>query len=376
MEAITLIAITKQGLEGVVEQEVAALGLAVQAVSRGSVVFAATVADIPRANLWLRCADRVLLQVGAFRAVTFDELFEQVRTLPWERWIPRDGAFPVDGKSVQSTLQSVRSSQAIVKKAIAERLMAAYGESWLAESGAACGVLVSLLRDVATLTLDTSGEGLHKRGYRTEAVEAPLKETFAAGLVRLSQWRPDLPLVDPMCGSGTILIEAALLARGAAPGLQRGFAAEAWPAVPAAAWRAAREAAAARREEGALQLVGYDVDETAVAVSRANAARAGVAADIQFEQKDVRDMWIDRQYGVLISNPPYGQRMASFQEINQIYVALHKTFRKKAGWSVNVLTADAKFPDYFKRARPDRVRLFYNGRIRVNYYQFEGAMPA
>ncbi|MCA9969477.1 MAG: class I SAM-dependent RNA methyltransferase, partial [Anaerolineales bacterium] len=216
MDPITLIAITKQGLEGVVAQEVAALGLEPRTVSRGSVEFAAALADVPRANLWLRCADRVLLQVGAFRAVTFDELFEQTKALPWEQWIPRDGVFPVSGKSVQSTLQSVRSSQAIVKKAIAERLMAAYGESWLPETGASFAIQVALLRDVATLTLDTSGEGLHRRGYRTEAGEAPLKESFAAGLVQLSQWRPELPLVDPLCGAGTILIEAALLARGRA----------------------------------------------------------------------------------------------------------------------------------------------------------------
>lgn len=374
MDTITLIAICKFGLEKLVKLEVARLGFGETAVSDGKIEFPANLADIPRLNLWLRYADRLLLKIGQFPALTFDELFEQTKALPWEEWITRDGAFTVNARSVKSALQSERSCQSIVKKAVVDRLQASYRTTDLPETGPEYTIQVSLLNDVATLTLDTSGAGLHKRGYRTETVEAPLKETFAAGLVWLSPWRPDGLLIDPMCGSGTILIEAALLARNVAPGLQRDFAAEQWPILPAAYWREAREAAqAARKSEPALQLFGYDANPAAIRASQVNAANAGVGDDIVFAHKDVRELWIDRQHGTLISNPPYGRRLSEFQEMNQIYIALNKMLRKKTGWAVCILTADPKFPDYFKRARPDRVRKFFNGRIRVNYYQYDAA---
>lgn len=372
MDTITLIAICKFGLEKLVKLEVGRLGFGETAVSDGKVEFPASLSDIPRLNLWLRYADRLLLKIGQFPALTFDELFEQTKALPWEEWITRDGAFTVNARSVKSALQSERSCQSIVKKAVVDRLQASYHTTDLPETGPEYTIQVSLLNDVATLTLDTSGAGLHKRGYRTESVEAPLKETFAAGLVWLSPWRPDGLLIDPMCGSGTILIEAALLARNIAPGLQRDFAAEQWPILPAEQWREAREAAAAARKSGPpLQLFGYDADPAAIAASKINAANAGVADDITFAQKDVRELWIDRQHGTLICNPPYGRRLSDFQTMNQIYIALNKMLRKKTGWAVCILTADPKFPDYFKRARPDRVRKFFNGRIRVNYYQYD-----
>ena len=372
MEKITLIAICKFGLEKLVKIEVNHLGFPEVLVSDGRIEFTAALSDIPRLNLWLRYADRLLLKVGEFPALTFDDLYEQVRALPWEAWMSVDGRFPVDAKSVKSALQSVRSCQSIVKKAVVDRLQAAYHTADLPETGPEYAIQVALLNDTATLTLDTSGAGLHKRGYRTETVEAPLKETFAAGLVWLSPWRPDGLLIDPMCGSGTILIEAALKARQMAPGLNRDFAAEGWPIIAAAAWREAREAAlAARRSDLTLQLFGYDIDATAVAAARINAANAGVADDIVFAQKDVRDLWIDRETGTLICNPPYGRRLSDFQQMNQMYIALNKMLRKKTGWAVCILTADPKFPDYFKRARPDRVRKFFNGRIRVNYYQYD-----
>ncbi|MCB8967651.1 MAG: class I SAM-dependent RNA methyltransferase [Ardenticatenaceae bacterium] len=376
MDEITLVATATFGLETVVKHEVKALGFDDLRVADGKIEFAATAADIPRANLWLRCADRVLLKVGAFTAVTFDDLFEQTKALPWEQWIPIDGRFPVIGKSVKSTLRSVPTCQAIVKKAVVERLKQAYGANWFAEAAGDYTIQVSLLKDEVQLTIDTSGDGLHKRGYRAEAGEAPLKETLAAALVQLSFWRKDRLLLDPMCGSGTILIEAALLGRNIAPGLRRTFAAETWPSIDAALWTKARqEATAVIDQESALQLYGYDVDATSIAIAQSNAVKAGVGADIQFAQQDVRDLWIDQQYGVLISNPPYGMRMAEFQEMNEIYIALNKMLRKKQGWSVYVLTADKKFPDYFKRSRPDRVRKLYNGRIEVNYYQYHGEKP-
>ncbi len=373
METVSFIASAKFGLEKMVKYEVMDLGFSDVRVTDGRVEFEGHLVDVPYANLWLRYADRLLLKVGEFPAQTFDELYEGTKALPWEEWITIDGRFPVDAKSVKSALQSLRSCQAIVKKAVADRLQARYHTTNLPETGAEYAIEVALLKDTAILTLDTSGAGLHKRGYRTAVVEAPLKETFAAGLVRLSGWRPDELLIDPLCGSGTILIEAALKARHVAPGLKRPFAAEGWPIIPSTAWAEARTAAQdAIRPDVKLELLGYDVDATAVAASQENAHNAGVDDAITFAQKDVRDLWIDRQYGMLITNPPYGLRLSDFQTMNQLYLSLNKTFRKKGGWSVNVLTADEKFPDYFKRSRPDRVRKFYNGRIRVNYYQYTG----
>ena len=373
MEPITLIATAKFGLEAVVKREVAALGFDDVRGGEGRVTFSAAAEDIPRANLWLRCADRVLVQLGEFPALSFDELFQQTRALPWEQWIPADGRFPVNARAVRSTLQSERSCQAIVKKAVAERLMAAHGVAALPETGADYGIQVTIRQDRATLALDTSGDGLHKRGYRAEAGAAPLTETLAAALVLLSFWSKGRLLIDPMCGSGTILIEAAMIGRRMAPGLRRAFAAERWPAVGEGAWPAARrEAAEAVTPSEAPTLFGYDIDADAIRIAKQNAALAGVGEDITFEQKALADLWIDQEHGILISNPPYGQRMAEFREINDLYITLNKMMRKKRGWSVYILTADAKFPDYFKRGRPDRVRKLFNGNIRVDYYQYYG----
>ena len=356
--------------------EVRDLGFPVTHVASGRIDFLATPTDIARANLWLRCADRVLLHVGEFQALTFDELFEQTKALPWEAWIPQNGRFPVVGKSVKSTLRSVRSCQSIVKKAVADRLQSAHHTSELPETGAEYMIQVALLRDRATLTLDTSGAGLHKRGYRAAAGAAPLKETFAAGLVRLSGWQPEQILIDPMCGSGTIPIEAALLARNAAPGLHRTFAAEAWPAVPAGVWAEARAAAEAAIKPGNdLQIFGYDVDKKGIETAVANAGKAGVAGQVTFAPQALQELWIDRQYGTLIANPPYGMRMAEFRELNAVYRTLNQIFRKKRGWSLNILTADEKFPGYMKRGRPDKMRKFYNGCIKVHYYQYFAKQP-
>ncbi len=373
MENITLIATAKFGLEKIVKNELKALGFNQLAGGEGKVEFAATWRDVPRTNLWLRCADRVLLKMGEFTAVTFDELFEQTKAIPWEELIPVDGRFPISAKTVKSTLHSPRSCQAIVKKAVAERLQAAYGVEWLAETGPEYAIQASLVRDTAVLAIDTSGAGLHKRGYRAEAGEAPLKETLAAGLVRLSSWRPEQLLIDPLCGSGTILIEAAMIARSIASGLNRSFAAKAWPVIDPQLWQDARAAAQdAIDRDGRLHITGYDRDAASIGIAQSNAAKAGVADDITFARKELKDLWIDQQYGVLISNPPYGRRLGGYKEINDIYLTLNKIFRKKRGWAVYILTADALFPRYFKRGKPDRVRKLYNGKIRVNYYQYHG----
>ena len=316
------------------------------------------------------------MKIGEFKAVTFDELFEQTKALPWEAWITKDGRFTVLGKAVKSTLGSIRACQPIVKKAVVERLKEVYRVHWFAETGADFTIQVSILKDVALLTIDTSGAGLHKRGYREEFIEAPLKETLAAALVQLSFWNKDRLLIDPMCGSGTILIEAALMGRNIAPGLRRSFASEQWPTLGPDIWQEARHAAAeAIQPAGELEIYGYDINENSIKACQINARNAGVASDIVFEKKDVRDLWIDQQYGIIISNPPYGMRMSEYQEMNQIYISLHKTFRKKVGWSLYILTADEMFPKYFKRAWPDRKRKLYNGNIQVWYYQYYGERP-
>jgi putative N6-adenine-specific DNA methylase len=381
IDTITLIATASFGLETPVKYEVMDLGFAEPRVSHGRVEFDAAPADIPRANLWLRCADRVLLKMGAFTAVTFDQLFEQTTALPWEHLIPENGAFPVvSATSVNSKLHHTPTCQSIVKKAVVERLKEKYGIDWFPETGPTFPIQVTIHKDEVLLAVDTSGDGLHKRGYRREAGEAPLQETLAAGLVQLSFWKKGRRLIDPLCGAGTILIEAAMIGRNIAPGLKRPFVSEEWPLFAAGAWREARQSAiAAQDRAGEMALFGYDIDAAAIAMARRNAERAGVADEIQFEQKPIQDVWIDRQYGIVITNPPYGERMGDYREINKIYRTLHKMFRKKSGWSVYVLTADKKFPDFFgggaHRSRPNKVRKLYNGRIEVNYYQYYGEKP-
>ena len=376
MKKIKLIATSAFGLEALVKREVQALGFDQVDVSNGKVEFEAAPEDIPTANIWLRCAGRVLIKMGEFKAVTFDELFERTKDLPWEEWITRDGRFTVLGKSVKSTLGSVRACQAIVKKAIVEKLKASYKTDWFEETGPEFTVEVALRNDIATLTIDTSGSGLNRRGYRLEVGQAAIKESMAAALVQLSFWSEDRILIDPMCGSGTILIEAAMIARNIAPGLKRDFASENWPSVPQAAWEEARQTAQSQvKTDLELKIYGYDIDPAMISAGKANAKAAGVDADIVFEQKDIQDLWIDQEYGIVITNPPYGVKLGEFQEMNKIYISINKTFRKKLGWSVYVLTADKKFPDYFKRAKPDRVRKLFNGPLEVNYYQYYGARP-
>ncbi len=376
MNKITLIAIFSFGLEAIVKREIQALGFDNITVSNGKVEFEAMPEDIPKVNLWLRCADRVLLKIGEFKALTFDELFEGTKALAWEDWITKDGQFTVTGKSVNSTLGSVRACQSIVKKAVVERLKEKYRTDWFEETGPEFTIQISMLKDIATLTIDTSGSGLNRRGYRQKAGEAALKETLAAALVQLSFWNKDRLLIDPMCGSGTILIEAALIGRNIAPGLNRKFVSEGWPSIPQRVWdETRRQAKSVIDKKSELQIYGYDIDPAAIEASKVNARTAGVGEDIVFKQSDIKDLWIDQQYGILISNPPYGIKLGRFEELNEIYISIHKTFRKKTGWSVYILTADKKFPDYFKRAKPDKVRKLYNGPLEVNYYQYFGERP-
>ncbi|MEI6437269.1 MAG: class I SAM-dependent RNA methyltransferase [Candidatus Omnitrophota bacterium] len=377
---ITLIVTCAFGLEAVVKRELEALGITDYATADGRIEFAATFDDIPRLNISLRTSDRVLLKIAKFPAADFDQLFDGASAVLWEEWIPKDAMITVTGKCVRSTLMSVRACQSIVKRAIVNRLQEKFyqdrGDTAIPETGPEFIVEIAITNNVATLTLDATGQGLHKRGYRMDKGEAPIRETMAAALVLLSFWDKDRILIDPMCGAGTILIEAAMIGRNIAPGLNRSFAAEAWAQIDKKAWDDARQAArAAILPEGDLLIFGSDIDPQRIKDSKANALRAGVSKDITFEQKDIKDLWIDKQYGVMIANPPYGMHIGSPKELTGIYIALNKMLKNKTGWSLYFLTPDQRFPDYFKRAKPDKVRKLFNATIETNYYQYFGERP-
>lgn len=370
-----LIATAAFGLEAVVDRELARLGYEDRVVEDGKVTFAADDLAIARANLWLRSADRVLLQVGEFTATDFGELFDQVVALPWEERLPRDAAIPVEVRAVRSPIRSPRSAQSIVKKAIVTRLGQAYGLTQLPESGPAFPIDVAIRGDEVTLAIDTSGDGLHKRGYRTRTGPAPLKETLAAGLVQLSYWNRDRPFVDPFCGTGTIPIEAALIGRNLAPGLRRTFLAESWSSLPRAIWSEARaEARSVARPSLPVTLVACDIDPAAIETARHHAVQAGVATEIAFEVRPFRDLQSSQEFGCLIGNPPYGERMGEQRSLESIYHALNDVFSRLPSWSFYILTADDEFGRRVQR-RTDRKRKLYNGRIECAYYQFYGPRP-
>lgn len=372
-----LIAATTFGLEAVVSRELKQLGYDKQSTEDGKVTFEADSSAIARANLWLRSAERVLLQVGQFEATDFGELFDRTNALPWEEWLPENAYFPVQGRSVRSQLHSTPDCQAIVKKAIVERLKQRYRKVWFEENGPTFTIEVSLLKDRATLTIDTTGPGLHKRGYRKLVGEAPLKETLAAALIQLSYWNSGRMLLDPFCGSGTIPIEAAMLGRKLAPGLQRTFAAEAWPTVPAEMWQQARDearAAALPKIDGSI--VGSDIDPEAIKLATHHAKLAAVADDIRFEHRDFARVTTDelQPFGCLIANPPYGERLGELAEAESLYQRLGMFCQRLNGWSIYVLTSHKEFESHFAR-RCDRRRKLFNGRIECTYYQYQGPRP-
>jgi len=375
MSKIQLIATATFGMEAVVAREVQALGYEDVMVENGRVTFAGDLEAICRANLWLRSADRVLVQMGEFPALTFEELFQQTRALPWADWLPEDAAFPVNGKSIRSQLHSVPDCQAIVKKAIVEKMKERYSRDWFEENGPRYTVEVALLKDEVTLTIDTSGAGLHKRGYRKLSVQAPLKETLAAALISLTYWRPDRLLVDPLCGSGTIPIEAALIGLNLAPGLNRDFAAGQWPNIPSTLWKRAREEARDRADRGRkLMILGSDVDGEVLSLARYHARQAGVDRQVAFQEMPVSEIRSKEQYGFIICNPPYGERLGEQKEVERLYREMGKAFKTLDTWSFYVLTAHPEFERLFGR-RSDKKRKLYNGRIQCNYYQFLGPKP-
>ena len=375
MPDLELIATSTFGLEAIVAGEVKALGYEQVTVENGKVTFAADESAICRANLWLRTADRVRLKVGEFKAVTFDQLFEQTKALPWPDLLPENAQFPVDGKSVQSTLFSISDSQAIVKKAVVESMKTRYRTGWFKENGPLYRIEVSLLKDRATLTIDTTGPGLHKRGYRAAGSEAPLRETLAAALVMIARWNPEVTLIDTCCGSGTIPIEAALLGQNIAPGMERTFASETWPNIPREAWRRARRETHDRADYSRrLDITGTDIDPGVLNTARKNAARAGVDHLIHFQSRPLSELSSKKKYGKIICNPPYGERLSEIKEVEKLYREMGRVFKDLDTWSFYILTAHENFESLFGK-KASRRRKLYHGNIKVHYYQYYGPRP-
>ena len=376
MDKLHFIATATFGLEATVKRELTALGLEIKSAADGRVDFFGTFEDMARANLWLRASDRVQLVLGEFEACSFDDLFEQTKALPWEKFITKDGKFTVEGKSIKSTLFSVPNCQSIVKKAVVERLKSKYKIEWFPETGASYKIQVALLKDKATLTIDTTGAGLHKRGYRSlNSSKAPIKETLAAAMVELSYWRRDRALLDPMCGSGTIVIEAALMAKNIAPGLNRSFVSEDWACVDKNIWKTAREEALAAIYTGEVApIFASDIDKKMIHEAKEHARLAGVDAYIQFSVADITKKGLPCEYGILMTNPPYGQRIGDTQAMEGIYTALKSLIPKTSTWSLYVITSDESFEEHFGRKAGAKRKLF-NGATKVDYYQYPGPRP-
>lgn len=375
MSKIELIATAAFGLEAVVAHELRQLGYNDLKVENGKVNFIADESAIPRTNLWLRSADRVLLKLGEFNATSFEELFQQTKDLDWPDWLPENANFPVEGKSIKSKLHSVPDCQSIVKKAVVEKMKTKYGKNWFPESGPRYTIEVALLKDTATLTIDTSGAGLHKRGYRKLAAKAPLKETLAAAMISLARWFPDRVLIDPLCGSGTIPIEATLVGLNIAPGINRQFIAEFWPNLSKNLWQSAREEAADLvYRDRELRIYGSDIDGEALSLARYHARQANVEKQISFQTLPVSQLRSRFKYGYIICNPPYGERLGEEKEVKKLYREMGTAFKSLETWSYYIISAHPRFETLFDR-KADKKRKLYNGRIQCNYYQYFGPHP-
>nr|WP_253287915.1 class I SAM-dependent RNA methyltransferase [Anaerostipes sp. MSJ-23] len=362
-------------MEAVLKREIKDLGYDIVQVEDGRVTFATDLAGIARANLFLRTAERILLKIGSFQAKTFDELFEGTKKLPWEEYIPEDGKFWVKKASTaKSKLFSAPDIQSIVKKAMVERLKGKYQVSWFSENGDDYPVRVFILKDQVTISLDTSGTPLHKRGYRKLVSEAPIRETLAAALLMLTPWHRDRILVDPFCGSGTFLIEAAMMGMNMAPGLNRSFEAENWAFLPKKAWyEAVDEAEDLMIRDVEMDLQGYDKDPQMLKIARENARDAEVDHLIHFQQREVKDLSHSKPYGFIIANPPYGERLEDKETLPIIYSQMKEAFDKLDTWSKYVITSYEDTEKYL--GKPTKKRKVYNGMIRGEFYQYLGPKP-
>ena len=377
MERFELIAPCHFGLEAVMKREILDLGYEVSQVEDGHVTFIGDAEAVCRANIFLRTTERILLKVGSFKAETFEELFQGTRAIPWEQYIPRDGKFWVaKASSIKSRLFSPSDIQSIMKKAMVERMKGAYGITWFPEDGASYPLRVFLYKDVVTVAMDTSGDSLHKRGYRTLTSKAPITETLAAALLMLTPWKPDRILVDPFCGSGTFPIEAAMMAANMAPGMNREFLAEEWKnLIPKKCWyEAMDEANDLVKDDISVDIQGYDIDGEIVRAARANAAAAGVDHLIHFQQRPVSQLSHPKKYGFLITNPPYGERIEDKKNLPELYKTIGERFAALDSWSAYIITAYEDTERYFGR-KADKNRKIYNGMMKTYFYQFMGPKP-
>lgn len=377
MKIYELIAPCHFGLESVLKREIQDLGYEVTLVEDGKVIFEADAEGIARANVFLRTAERVLIKVGKFKAETFDELFENTKALPWEEFLPKDGKFWVaKAASIKSKLFSPSDIQSIMKKAIVERMKQVYKVTWCSETGDAYPIRVTFMKDEVTIGLDTSGDSLHKRGYRLLSSKAPITETLAASLIMLTPWKKDRILVDPFCGSGTFPIEAAMMAANIAPGMNRSFSAEKWTNfIDKKCWyEAIDEANDLMDDTVEVDIQGYDIDPAMVKIARQNARDAGVEHMIHFQQRAVADLRHPKKYGFVITNPPYGERIEEKANLPKLYREIGASYEMLDSWSMYLITAYEDAEKYIGR-KADKNRKIYNGMMKTYFYQFMGPRP-
>lgn len=382
MKQYELIAPCHFGMEAVLKREIQDLGYQIVEVDNGKVTFSGDAAAVARANIFLRTTERILLKVGRFRATTFDDLFEAVKAIPWEDYIPEDGKFWVTkANSVSSKLFSPSDIQRIVKKAMVERMKQTYHTDWFEETGASYPLRISIVKDVVTIGIDTTGESLHKRGYRKFTAPAPVTETLAAAMILLSPWRSDRILIDPFCGSGTIPIEAAMIALDMAPGMNREFTAENWKnIIPKNCWyNAINEAEERICPDAELHIQGYDVDDEVLRMARTNAELAGVEEYIHFQKRDIKDFHTPKKYGFVISNPPYGERLSAGEEMHKLYRTIGQVMSDNETWSFFFLSgygeAEKAIACGGDRKRATKNRKIYNGMMKTYLYQYMGVKP-
>lgn len=365
------------GLEAVLKREIYDLGYEITKVEDGRVTFEGDEEAVCRANIFLRTAERVMIQVGRFKATTFEELFQGIKNLPWEEYIPEDGKFWVKkASSINSKLFSPSDIQSIAKKAMVERMKQKYHKEWFKEDGAAYPGRIFLLKDEVTVALDTSGDSLHKRGYRTMTSKAPLTETLAASLIMLTPWRKDRILVDPFCGSGTFPIEAAMIAANIAPGMNRDFTAEEWTnMIDRKLWyECVKEAEDMIDTTVKVDIQGYDIDGDVIKAARENAKRAGVEHMIHFQQRAVADLSHPKKYGFIITNPPYGERLEDKADLPELYTQIGQAYQRLDSWSMFLITSYTETEKYIGR-KADKNRKIYNGMLKTYFYQFLGPKP-